>query len=130
MFHLLQFAVHELFRGYAQRSGGEVRAQSVKQWSLSELTVELGASCNAGVLILQAMGLGGWMFNGVDPFVMLGASGNPDSPGLEFRYDEDNRWPYPNPTGLEAVMEGYCPPHYRKPPPKICNSQLGAVIFI
>ncbi len=70
------------------------------------------------------------MFNGVDPFVMLGASGNPDAPGLEFRYDEDDRWPYPNPTGLEAVMEGYCPPHYRKPPPKFCNSQLGAVIFM
>ena len=84
----------------------------VEQWSLSELTVELGASCYAGVLMLQAMGLGGWMFNGVDPFAMLGASGDPDVPGLGFRYDEDDRWPYPNPTGLEGVMEGYCPPHY------------------
>ena len=84
----------------------------VEQWSLSELTVELAASCYAGVLMLQAMGLGGWMFNGVDPFAMLGASGDPDVPGLGFRYDEDDRWPYPNPTGLEGVMEGYCPPHY------------------
>jgi hypothetical protein len=84
----------------------------VEQWSLSELTVELAASCYAGVLMLQAMGLGGWMFNGVDPFAMLGASGDPDVPGLGFRYDEDDRWPYPNPTGLESVMEGYCPPHY------------------
>ncbi len=84
----------------------------VEQWSLSELTVELGASCYAGTLMLQAMGLGGWMFNGVDPFAMLGASGDPDISGLGFRYDEDERWPYPNPTGLEGVMEGYCPPHY------------------
>lgn len=84
----------------------------VEQWSLSELTVELGASCYAGTLMLQAMGLGGWMFNGVDPFAMLGASGVPEVPGLGFRYDEDERWPYPNPTGLEGVMEGYCPPHY------------------
>jgi hypothetical protein len=84
----------------------------VEQWSLSELTVELAASCYAGVLMLQAMGLGGWMFNGVDPFSMLGASGDPDVPGLGFRYDENERWPYPNPTGLESVMEGYCPPHY------------------
>jgi hypothetical protein len=84
----------------------------VEQWSLSELTVELGASCYAGALMLQAMGLGGWMFNGVDPFAMLGASGDPDVPGLGFRYDEDDRWPYPNPTGLDGVMEGYCPPHY------------------
>ena len=84
----------------------------VEQWSLSELTVELGASCYAGVLMLQAMGLGGWMFNGVDPFAMMGASGDPNVAGLGFRYDEDDRWPYPNPTGLEDVMEGYCPPRY------------------
>ncbi|MBW2486360.1 MAG: hypothetical protein JRE72_02990 [Deltaproteobacteria bacterium] len=84
----------------------------VEQWSLSELTVELAASSYAGVLMLQALGLGGWMFNGVDPFAMLGASGEPEVPGLGFRYDEDERWPYPNPTGLEGVMEGYCPPHF------------------
>jgi len=51
--------------------------------------------------MLQAMGLGGWMFNGIDPFAMLGASGNPQVPGLGFRYDKDERWPYPNPTGLK-----------------------------
>ena len=84
----------------------------VEQWSLSELTVELAASCYAGTLMLQAMGLGGWMFNGVDPFAMLGASGDPQVSGLGFRYDADDRWPYPNPTGLEGVMEGFCPPHY------------------
>jgi hypothetical protein len=78
----------------------------VEQWSLSELTVELGSSCFAGTLMLQAMGLGGWMFNGVDPFAMLGASGQPGAPGLGFRYDTDERWPYPNPTGLKGVMEG------------------------
>jgi hypothetical protein len=63
--------------------------------------------------MLQAMGLGGWMFNGIDPFAMLGASGDPKVPGLGFRYDKDQRWPYPNPTGLEGVMEGFCPPHYK-----------------
>lgn len=85
----------------------------VEQWSLSELTVELGTSCYAGTLMLQAMGLGGWMFNGIDPFAMLGASGESSIPGLSFRYDTDECWPYPNPTGLEGVMEGYCPPHYQ-----------------
>lgn len=85
----------------------------VEQWSLSELTVELGTSCYAGTLMLQAMGLGGWMFNGLDPFSVLGASGDPDVPGLKFRYDTDERWPYPNPTGLEGIMEGFCPPHYK-----------------
>jgi hypothetical protein len=100
----------------------------VEQWSLSELTVELGTSCYAGTLMLQAMGLGGWMFNGVDPFAMLGASGDPKVPGLGFRYDEDERWPYPNPTGLDEVMEGYCPPHYsdmRAAVEAVCERKFG-----
>jgi hypothetical protein len=100
----------------------------VEQWSLSELTVELGTSCYAGTLMLQAMGLGGWMLNGVDPFALLGASGDPQVPGLGFRYDEDERWPYPNPTGLEGVMEGYCPPHYpnmRAAVEAVCERKFG-----
>jgi len=84
----------------------------VEQWSMAELSAELSTSCYAGALMLQAMGLGGWMFNGLDPFSVLGASGNPDVPGLGFRFDTDERWPYPNPTGLQGVMEGFCPPHY------------------
>ena len=85
----------------------------VDQWSLSELTAELAISCYSGALMLQAVGLGGWVLNGLDPFSMMGASGDPKVPGLGFRYDEDDRWPYPNPTGLEGVMEGYCPPHHK-----------------
>jgi hypothetical protein len=27
--------------------------------------------------------------------------------------DKDDRWPYPNPTGLDGVMEGYCPLHHK-----------------
>jgi hypothetical protein len=100
----------------------------VEQWSLSELTVELGTSCYAGTLMLQAMGLGGWMLNGADPFTILGAGGNPEIPGLGFRYDEDERWPYPNPTGLEGIMEGYCPPHYpdmRAAVEAVCERKFG-----
>lgn len=101
----------------------------VEQWSLSELTVELATSCYAGTLMLQAMGLGGWMFNGVDPFAMLGASGDPEVPGLGFRYDMDERWPYPNPTGLKGIMEGYCPPHYpdmKAAVEAVCERKFGA----
>jgi hypothetical protein len=100
----------------------------VEQWSLAELTVEIAASCYAGVLMLQAMGLGGWMFNGVDPFAMLGASGDPKAPGLRFRFDKSERWPYPNPTGLEKAMEGYCPPHYpdmRAAVEAVCERKFG-----
>lgn len=83
-----------------------------EQYMLTEATVELGTSCYAGMLMLQAMGLGGWMFDGIDRHTILGASGDPQVPGLGFRYDTDERWSIPNPTGLEGVFEGYCPPHY------------------
>jgi hypothetical protein len=82
------------------------------QYMLAEITAELATSCYAGMLVLQAMGLGGWMFDGIDRFSMLGASGDPDIPGLGFRYDEDERWSVPNPTGREDVFEAFCPPHY------------------
>jgi hypothetical protein len=100
----------------------------VDQWSLAEITTELGTSCFAGTLMLQAMGLGGWMFNGLDAFSVLGASGDPDVPGLRFRYDEREGWPYPNPTGLEGVMEGFCPPHYsdmRAAVDAVCERKFG-----
>lgn len=100
----------------------------VEQWTLTEATAELSTSCYAGVLMLQAMGLGGWMFNGVDPFSVLGASGNPDVPGLGFRFDTNDRWPYPNPTGLARHMEGFCPPHYpdmRAATEALCERKFG-----
>ena len=84
----------------------------VEQYSLMECTTEIATSCYAGMLILQAVGLGGWMFNGMSPYSVLGASGDPEVPGLGFRYDADERWPLPNPTGLPGVFEGFCPPHY------------------
>lgn len=84
----------------------------VEQYALTELTAELSAACYAGMLMLQPMGLGGWMFDGLDRFSVLGASGNPEVPGLGFRYDMKDSWFLPNPTGLEGVFEGFCPPHY------------------
>jgi hypothetical protein len=83
-----------------------------EQYALTEATAELATACYAGVLMLQAMGLGGWMFDGIDRFSMLGASGNPEVPGLGFRYDDNERWSTPNPTGRDGVFEAYCPPHY------------------
>ncbi|MDQ3875737.1 MAG: hypothetical protein M3322_09380, partial [Actinomycetota bacterium] len=80
----------------------------VEQYALTEATAELATACYAGVLMLQAMGLGGWMFDGIDRFSMLGASGNPEVPGLGFRSDEDERWATPNPTGRDGVFEAYC----------------------
>lgn len=84
----------------------------VEQLTLTEATVEIGTACYAGMLMLQSMGLGGWMFDGITPLSVLGASGDPEVPGLGFRFDSDPRYVLPNATGLEGVFEGFCPPHY------------------
>jgi hypothetical protein len=84
----------------------------VDQLSLTEVTVETSTSLYAGALMLQAMGLGGWMYEGINPFSVLGASGDPEVPGLGFSFDIDDRWSLPNVTGLEGVFEGHCPPHF------------------
>jgi len=82
----------------------------VEQSSLSELSTELSISCFSGMLILQAIGLGGWMFDGVDPYAVLGAS---NVKGLGFRYDTSDRWATPNVTGLPGVFEAFTPPHVK-----------------
>jgi hypothetical protein len=84
----------------------------LEQDALTEATAELTTACYAGVLTLQAMGLGGWMYDGIDRLTLLGASGEPGVPGLGFRYDTDQRWPIPNPTGLPGVFEAFCPPRF------------------
>jgi hypothetical protein len=102
----------EKFRGLVDVEK-PIPLSTLEQFSLTECTAELTASCFTGVLMLQAMGLGGWMFDGLDRLTILGASGDPNVPGLGFRYERDERWPIPNPTGLSGVFEGFCPPFYR-----------------
>jgi len=82
------------------------------QYSLAELSAELSTATYAGMLMQQALGLGGWMFDGIDRLTVLGASGDPNVPGLGFRYDTDKRWSLPNPTGLEGVFTSFTPPHF------------------
>lgn len=100
----------------------------VEQWSLAETTAELACGCYAGTLMLQGMGLGGWMFNGLDPWSVLGASRAEGIKGLGFRFDFDDRWPYPNPTGLEGILEGHCPPFFpdmRSAVEAVCRRKFG-----
>ncbi len=82
------------------------------QYSLAELSAELATATYSGMLLQQAIGLGGWMFDGIDRLTVLGASGDPKVPGLGFRYDTDERWAMPNPTGLEGVFTSFTPPHF------------------
>ncbi len=57
------------------------------------------------------MGLGGWTYDGLNRLSVLGGSGDPRAPGLGFIADDDERWPFPNVTGLPGYFETLSPPH-------------------
>lgn len=84
----------------------------VEQYSLAEASAELMTSSYVGHLALGAIGLGGWSFDGIDRLSVLGASGEAQVPGLGFRYDQDERWAIPNPTGREGVFESFTRAHF------------------
>lgn len=73
-------------------------------------TMELAFTGHNIVLALQAMGLGGLFFNGVNRFSVLGAFAGDGVQGLGFRFVTDERFTTPNPVGLEGHFEALCPP--------------------
>jgi len=84
----------------------------IEQYVLATGAVELGLICQNIVLMLQAMGLGGWMYTGINPPSVLGAFATDGIPGLGFRFTRNADWTAPNPVGLDGVFEGLCPPYY------------------
>jgi hypothetical protein len=64
------------------------------------------------VLLLQAMGLGGLYFNGMDGLSVMGANAGDGVAGLGFTFTHDDRWVTPNAVGLDGVYEALCPPNY------------------
>lgn len=64
------------------------------------------------VLTLQAMGLGGLYFNGMNRWSILGALADEGIHGMGFKFVRDKRWTTPNPVGLDGVYEALCPPWY------------------
>lgn len=84
-----------------------------EQYLLATAVAEISMLNHNIVLFLQAIGLGGWFYSGVNPASLLGASANEGIPGFGFRFVEDARWPGPNPVGLDGYFEGICPPYQR-----------------
>lgn len=72
---------------------------------------ELSFMAHNIVLTLQAMGLGGLFFNGVNRWSVLGAFADAGIEGLGFRFVNDERWTLPNPVGLDGRYEALCPPY-------------------
>ena len=84
----------------------------IEQEALWSCATELGIACYAGSLVLQALGLGSWMFGGIDSLAIMGVARNQERGGLGFRADDRADWSVPNPIGLPGVFEGYCPPNF------------------
>jgi hypothetical protein len=84
----------------------------VEQTAITDVSVEMSTACYAGALMLQALGLGGWMFTGLNPFTVLGASGDPAVPGLGFRFETLPGNPLPHVTGRDGVFAAHVPPHH------------------
>jgi hypothetical protein len=76
------------------------------------LCLELAFMGHNIVLMLQAIGLGGLYFNGMDGLSALGAYAGEGVTGLGFTFVEDDRWVTPNPVGLPGLYEALCPPNY------------------
>ena len=95
-----------------------------EQRCLGDVTVETGTACYAGALMLQALGLGGWTYSGLNPFSLLGASGDPAVPGLGFRYHllPDGRSPSSPASRVSSratarrISPTYAPPSRRRSP--------------
>ncbi|HKJ60156.1 MAG TPA: hypothetical protein VKA37_13075 [Halobacteriales archaeon] len=64
------------------------------------------------VLAMQAIGLGGLYFGGLNQQSVLGSPAMEGVDGFGFTFVEDDDWVLPNPVGLDGVFEGLCPPYY------------------
>jgi len=73
---------------------------------------ELAFIAHNMALTMQAMGLGGLYYTGLNRWSILGAFAEAGIKGLGFRFVQDERWTVPNPVGLDGVFEALCPPYY------------------
>ena len=84
----------------------------IEQYVFSTIAMELATMGHNIVLALQALGLGGWMFTGINPYSAMGAFADKGVPGLGFRFVRREDWTLPNPVGLDGHYQSLCPPYY------------------
>ena len=93
---------------------------TTKQASITSMEYNLSLAANTStsimghnaVLSMQAMGLGGWLYTGINGLSAMGAYADDGVPGMGFRFVRDDRYTGPNPVGLDGQFETMCPPHY------------------
>src|SRR5260370_19418721 len=84
----------------------------IEQVAYSTVAMELALICQNIVLMLQAIGLGGWMFTGIFPYSALGAFADEGIKGLGFRFSRHEGWTFPNPIGLDGYHESVSHPYF------------------
>ncbi|MDP3984475.1 MAG: hypothetical protein Q8Q52_05640 [Acidimicrobiia bacterium] len=82
----------------------------LQQMAYEANTAELSFMAHNIVLTMQAIGLGGLFFNGLNRWSVLGAFADDGITGLGFRFVDDERWTLPNPVGLDGMYEALCRP--------------------
>ncbi len=83
----------------------------IEQAAYATVAMELALIGQNIVLMMQAIGLGGWMYSGIFPNSALGAFVGEGIAGLGFRFVHREEWMVPNPVGLDGYYESLCPPY-------------------
>lgn len=74
-------------------------------------TAELSIAAYNVHLVMQAIGLGGWLFSGINTQAILGAFAAKGVNGYGFRFERRDDWLQPNPVGLDGHFEPLIPPY-------------------
>jgi len=82
------------------------------QMAYEAICAELAFMGHNIVLTLQAIGLGGLYFSGLNRWSILGAFADKGIKGMGFRFERNEHWTLPNPVGLDGIYEALCPPYY------------------
>jgi len=83
----------------------------IEQAAYATVAMELAIMGQNIMLMMQAIGLGGWMYSGIFPYSVLGAFASEGIAGLGFRFVQREEWTMPNPIGLDGYYESLCPPY-------------------
>ncbi|WP_149181295.1 hypothetical protein [Streptomyces sp. TRM49041] len=93
------------------QEGKRIPLTVLQQMAYEANVTELAFMGHNIMLTMQAMGLGGLYFNGLNRWSVLGAFNQSGIEGLGLRFVHDARWTLPNPVGLDGHFEGLCPPY-------------------
>lgn len=112
-------AVHARYCGNLEPFFRSGMLDAERRLSITEFEQHMVASgamegmqmCHNMMLVMQAMGLGGWMFTGLNPLSLMGAFASQGIEGFGFRFLRDERWLTPNPVGIDDCLEALCPPY-------------------